>query len=124
MTAVKRDPTFDALIELDGETFVIDPAGEHWVKFEVKRVPATPERPHGLKYSLTLHDAAGHRVVGFDNAHPVKAGSGPGATMPVAHDHRHRLKSVGPYEYKGAADLLADFWTEVDAALKQLGVKI
>jgi hypothetical protein len=123
VTAAKRDPAFDALLDVDGETFVIDPAGKHWVKFTVKRVPVTPERPHGLKYSLTLHNEAGDRVVGFDNAHAVKGGSGPGAVTPAAHDHRHRLKSVRPYEYKGPADLLEDFWREVDAMLKMLGVK-
>jgi len=34
---------------------VIDPDGGYRVKFEVKRVVATKERPHGLDYSMTLH---------------------------------------------------------------------
>jgi hypothetical protein len=33
---------------------VIDPVGNHWVKFVVKRVEPSNERPHGLSYSLTL----------------------------------------------------------------------
>ncbi len=37
-------------------------------------------------------------------------------------DHRHRLKTIRPYEYQDAATLLADFWAEVDAVLKQRGV--
>ena len=123
MTSGKRDPSFDTLLDLDGEMFVIDPVGKHWVKFEVKQVAPTPERPHGLKYSLTLHNDAGERLVGFDNAHAVKAGIGPGAKAPVAHDHRHRLKTVHPYEYKTPADLLVDFWRDVDAMLAQIGVK-
>ena len=123
MKGARRNPAFDTLLDLDGETFVIDPSGKHWVKFEVKQVTVTPQRPHGLKYSLTLHNEAGDRLVGFDNAHAVKAGSGPGAVTPVAHDHRHRLKTVKPYEYKNPGDLLEDFWREVETMLKQVGVK-
>jgi hypothetical protein len=66
-----RDPCLDALLDLDGEVFILEGKGRYWVKFEVKRVEASPERPHGLGYSLTLHDDAGDRLVGFDNAHAV-----------------------------------------------------
>ncbi len=123
MTSPGRYRAFDALLDLDGETFVIDAAGKHWVKFEVKQVIVAAERPHGLKYSLTLHNEAGTRLVGFDNAHAIKAGSGRRTAIEAPHDHRHRLKTVLPYDYKGPADLLEDFWREVDAMLKQLGVK-
>jgi hypothetical protein len=47
------------------------------VKFVVKRVDTTPEQPHGLRYSLTLHAGSGERLVGFDNAHPVQPTAGP-----------------------------------------------
>jgi hypothetical protein len=40
----------------------------------------------------------------------------------VAHDHWHRLRAITPYEYRDAATLLADFWSEVDAMLKRRGV--
>jgi hypothetical protein len=53
------DHSLDTLLEFDGQVFVIDPKGEHWVKFQVRRFEVTPDRPHGLKYSLTLHDAKG-----------------------------------------------------------------
>ena len=46
---VDHDPSFDTLLYLDGNVFVIDPSGGHWVKFEVKRVDVTAERPHGLR---------------------------------------------------------------------------
>ena len=72
-----RDPSLDTLLDLDGVSYIID--GPFWVKFEVQRVPVTPEKPHGLGYSLTLHDGAGKRILGFDNAHPIREGSGPGA---------------------------------------------
>jgi predicted transcriptional regulator len=91
-----HDSSLDALLPLDGEVFVIDPSGNHWVKFEVKRVASSPERPHGLRYSLTLHDGKGERLVGFDNAHPMTSGSGPGAKQAAAFDHKHRLRTIRP----------------------------
>jgi hypothetical protein len=103
---------------------VIDPSGGYWVKFEVKQAAATPERPHGLRYSFTLHAANGERLVGFDNAHGVMSGAGPGAKMPETFDHRHRHRSIKPYEYQDAASLIADFWNEVEAVLAERGVKL
>jgi hypothetical protein len=37
-------------------------------------------------------------------------------------DHRHRLRTIRAYEYRDAATLLADFWTTVDAVLRERGV--
>jgi len=43
-------------------------------------------------------------------------------------DHRHtpanpgRRRTIGAYEYQDAATLLADFWTTVDAVLRERGV--
>jgi hypothetical protein len=111
------DPVLDTLLDLDGLMFVVDPEGGHWVRFVVNQVPATPEKPHGLDYSLTLHGRNGERLVGFDNAHAIgrqKRGR--------PQDHRHRIRTVKPYEYRDAAALLADFWAEVDAVLKERGV--
>ena len=105
------DPTLDALLDLDGQVLVVDPEGGHWVRFVVTRVPASPEKPHGL------HGPDGERLVGFDNAHPVarqKRGE--------PQDHRHRLRTIRPYEYQDAATLLGDFWTMVDAVLRERGV--
>lgn len=117
-----RDPSLDALLDLDGQLFVVDPEGRYWVRFVVRRVPATKDRPHGLAYSLTLHGPRGERLVGFDNAHPVRATAGPAGKRGRARDHRHRLKTVRAYEYRDAATLLADFWCEVEAVLKERGV--
>jgi hypothetical protein len=108
------DPSLDDLLLLDGYVLVVDPDGGYWVKFVVTRVPASSGKPHGLDYSLTLHDAKGNRLIGFDNAHPAKAGA--------AFDHQHAAKSVKPYQYRSAAGLLADFWGAVDRELKKRGV--
>jgi hypothetical protein len=49
-----RDSGLDTLLELDRQVLVVDPEGGHWVRFVVTRVPVTPDKPHGLDYSLTL----------------------------------------------------------------------
>ena len=113
----RRDLTLDALLDLDGQVLVVDPNGGHWVRFVVTRVPTSPEKPHGLDYSLTLHGPDGERLVGFDNAHPVGR-----QTRGALQDHRHRLGVVAPYDYQDAASLLVDFWTAVDTMLRIRGV--
>src|SRR5437879_3089353 len=74
-------------------------------------------RPHGIDYSLALHGPDGERLVGFDNAHPVAT-----QKRGEPQDHRHRLRTIRAYEYRDAATLLADFWTTVDAVLRERGV--
>ena len=112
-----RDLALDVLLDLDGQVLVVDPAGGHWVSFVVNKVPVSLEKPHGLDYSLTLHDGDGERLAGFDNAHPIarqKRGD--------PQDHRHGLRTIKPYDYTDAATLLADFWIVVDSVLREKGV--
>ena len=113
-----RDPGLDTLLDLHGQTLFVDEAG-HWVKFVVHRTDMTAERPHGLSYSLTLHAPDGDRLVGFDNAHPVRRRRGPERRRRRERDHRHRLRTIRPYEYRDAATLLEDFRNEVDGVLKE-----
>lgn len=113
---MRRDPSLDTLLELNGQVLVIDDAG-CWVKFVVHQVPTSTAKPHGLDYSLTLHGTDGTRWVGFDNAHAVD-----GLPRGAGHDHRHRMRSVRPYEYRDAATLLAAFWHEVESVMREQGV--
>lgn len=122
MSATDRDPAFDVLLNLDGQIFYIGDRG-HRVQFEVTESVAMAERPHGLRYSLTVHGPRGERIAGFDNAHAVPATKGPGGRR-ATYDHRHRFKTVRPYDYTDAAALLEDFWTLAEAVLKEEGVKI
>ena len=119
MTVPDRDPGLDTLLDLHGQTLFVDDTG-HWVKFIVVRTEVTSRRPHGLSYSLTLHAPDGSRLVGFDNAHPVRERRGPRVARGES-DHRHRLRTVRPYEYRDAATLLEDFWKEVDEVLRERG---
>lgn len=112
-----HDPTLDVLLDLDGQVLVVDPEGGYWVRFVATRVPVSPEKPHGIDYSLTLHGRDGERLAGFDNAHPMKP-----QKRGRLQDHRHRLRTTKVYEYRDAATLLGDFWKMVDAVLRERGV--
>jgi hypothetical protein len=54
------------LLDLNGITYHM--SGGYWVKFDVWMVEPTREVPHGIRYSLTLHDRNNLRIVGYDNA--------------------------------------------------------
>ncbi|MGE4373742.1 MAG: hypothetical protein AB7E29_12770 [Xanthobacter sp.] len=77
----ERDPSLDTLLDLDGQVLVVDPEGGHWVKFVVTRVPASPEKPHGLDYSLTLHGPSGLRANGWSaSIMPIRSAEAGGAS--------------------------------------------
>ena len=65
-----RDPGIETLLDLHNQ--VIDQDSRYWLKIEAWQIDPTPEVPHGIRYSLTLHEPYGKRVLGFDNAHAVK----------------------------------------------------
>jgi hypothetical protein len=95
------------------------------VKFEIKRVPPTPERPHGLRYSLTLHDPQSRRLIGFDNAHAVPAALARFRKRPSHFDHWHRHgREVRPYRFESVEQLLTDFESEVIRMLRDRGIDL
>jgi len=113
----------DYLLGLDGNIEVQNDDG-YWVKMEVSRVAVTVERPHGIKYSLTLHAPDNTRLIGFDNAHGVKPGGShfkhAGKKYPYDHQHRHVKDDGVLYEFDTAYQLLSDFYAEVDRVLKEV----
>jgi ribosomal protein S18 len=76
-----------------------------------------------MDYSITLHDGKGRRILGFDNAHAISEGSGPGAKTRIEYDHTHKGERVRFYNYKDAVTLLTDFWTEADKILNERNTK-
>jgi hypothetical protein len=99
------------LISLDGQEFRL--TSGYTVKFEAQIVTATQHRPQGLKYSLTLHDLVNRRIYGMDNAHGVR--------RQTEYDHRHIYgrRKIVRYIYRGPAELLADFYREVERILNE-----
>lgn len=110
-----KDHGLANLLDLNGETFELDKG--YWTKFEVRRVEPTTEMPHGIRYSLTLHDRHGKRLLGFDNAHPVPRVRRYGFRM-VEWDHRHDEELVTAYRFTESGKLLEDFWIAVNRLLE------
>ena len=84
----------------------------------------TSARPHGLRYSFTLHDPEGRRILGFDNAHSVAPKRSRFRKPDVEHDHWHRTADDEgrPYRFTTVDQLLTDFEAEVMRVLKRLGI--
>jgi hypothetical protein len=120
--AISDEHTLEFLLGFDGRIHYLEEG--YWLKFEVKRTEATPERPHGLRYSFTLHDPNGNRLVGFDNAHSVPPRGSRFRKPDAEHDHWHRAGNDKgrPYAFTTAEQLLADFETEVERVLAERGV--
>ncbi len=113
-----HDTGLETLLSLNGETFPMD--NDYWVKFEVKRVEVNEKTPHGMRYSLTLHDRNNNRVFGIDNAHGFKPIRKRYGAKKVAWDHQHKQERVLAYEFESPAMLLTYFWKEVDKILARL----
>lgn len=111
------------LLGLDGKIEVQNDAG-YWVKMEVSSVDVTAERPHGIRYSLTMHAPDNTRLIGFDNAHSVRPADShfkhAGKRFPYDHRHRHALDEGVLYEFDTAYQLVSDFYAEVDRVLKEV----
>ena len=107
----------ESLLELDGEIFPMD--NGFWTKIEVKTVKPNKQIPHGIKYSLTLHDRYNARILGYDNAHAVKPKKKKFGAKRTAWDHKHENKTVTPYEFESPGQLLEDFWEDVNHILSE-----
>lgn len=119
----KEDNGIEHLLELNGIRYVIEEYLGLWVKFEVRLTEPNEERPHGIKYSLSLHDRFNKRILGFDNAHAIGCTGKVKVTAKSVYDHWHRdeFDNGRAYDYQNAGKLLEDFWKEVDKVIKKLG---
>src|SRR5215208_4456673 len=82
----------EELLSLDGFEFQF--AEGYLVRIAAQLVESTSTRPHGIKYSLTLHDPPGARIYGLDNAHSIR--------RRAEFDHRHVYgrRRIVPYVYR------------------------
>jgi hypothetical protein len=97
---------------------VIDERLGLWVKFEATRTSLSA-RKNEVRYSLSLHDGYGHRILGFDNAHAIEYGAKRMVAPKRTFDHWHYDENdTGRlYDYKNAGKLMEDFWVGVDKRL-------
>lgn len=109
------------LIDLHDQ--IIDQGNGYWIKIEAWRVEPNAFIPHGIRYSLTLHEPYGKRILGYDNAHAVKPPKKfkfAGIRLPYDHKHRHVSDKGLPYAFEDAYQLLSDFFKEVDQVLQEI----
>jgi hypothetical protein len=113
------DQTLPYLLDFDGEEIIYD--GGYVARFKVKRIAPTPERPHGISYSLTFHAANGRRLLGYDNSHEVLHRGGRFVRRKAAFDHWHRDETDEgrPYRFVTAEQLITDFFDEIGRILKE-----
>ena len=117
----KEDTGIATLIDLHDQ--IIDQGNGYWIKIEAWRVEPSAFVPHGIRYSLTLHEPYGKRILGYDNAHAVKPPKKfkfAGMRLPYDHKHRHVSDKGVPYSFADAHQLLIDFFQEVDQVLQEI----
>lgn len=122
MSGGQSDHALEFLLAFDGRLHHLKEG--YWIKFKIKRVGVSTQRPHGLSYSFTLHAPDGARLVGFDNAHGIPPLGSRFKKRASTRDHWHRTEGgVGrPYRFKDAETLLCDFFDEVERVLGERGV--
>jgi len=118
---MKDDTTLENLLDLDGIKMVIDEKLGLWVKFEAS-VTSLSIRSNGIRYSLSLHDQYGRRIIGFDNAHEIEYGAKRMVAPKRTFDHWHfnEHDEGRPYHYVNTGKLMEDFWLEVEKRLTLL----
>lgn len=113
------DPTLDVLLDFNGA--ILEQENGYKIKIEARLVDASDAIPHGVRYSLTLHDLYGKRVIGYDNAHAIKLPKKyqhAGRHLTFDHKHRHIADQGVPYAFTTVQQLLNDFFADVDRILE------
>lgn len=118
---MRRDFGLETLLDLNGQ--IIDQGGGYWIKIDAWAVEPSVSIPHGIRYSLSLHEPSGLRVLGYDNAHQIRPpGKFKFAGKRRAFDHVHQpgREEAQHYEFQTAAQLLSDFFKDADKILARL----
>lgn len=109
----------DVLLSMHGEQVHRDDG--YWWKIEAWLVPPSQERPHGIRYNLTLHNNYNKRVFGHDNAHGIRSSKGKkfsGKRYEYDHFHKSALDKGTPYEFLDCYTLLQNFFEGIDDTIK------
>ncbi len=114
-----QDKGLDYLLELHGQTVYREDS--YWWKIEAWKVQASKFIPHGIRYSLTLHDKHNTRVFGMDNAHAIKPPKKGKYSGRLVYDHIHRNPGDKghPYNFVSAAQLIGDFFEKIDEVIAE-----
>jgi hypothetical protein len=89
----------ELLLAYDGRIHYL--VSGNFLKFDVRVVEKSEQVPHGIAYSLTLHDPDGTRILGFDNAHAVPHPAGDSSSP-----RWRRITGIEPGATMGALTIL------------------
>lgn len=114
---------FKSLVDAyDGYTFWFEQGYSATFRFWLADAPNEGQHPY--RYELVLHGPQNDRMMGYDNAHPVKWKSGMFRHRSENPDHYHRTGSDPgrPYEFVSITQVLKDFFNKTESTLENLGI--
>lgn len=117
---------FDTLVEsYDGYTYWFE-LGYHATFRFWRSGSQSGSAPHPFRYELVLHEPSGVRMMGFDNAHPIRWKSGKFNQRSNYADHWHRDRSDKgrPYTFVSMPQLLEDFFQQIEKSLNTVNVAL
>jgi|SRR6185437_1734223 len=112
------------LLDMNGG-FPLAKDGVIYTKFDAKEVVPSIHIPHGISYSLTLHDrelgitADSSRIFGLDNAHGGKFTKNKYISRKIEWDHVHKFDRIYDYTFVDCEQLLNYYWENVRSILSR-----
>jgi len=107
------DEAMERLLAYNGRRWWLTNGWSIW--FRIWTILPSEGKPYGIRYSLTLHDVDGSRILAYDNAHSIP--------RQTEHDHRHAFRNIGrraPYQFIDGDTLISDF---IDAVCRACDVE-
>ena len=122
MKKEETDHALEFLLAFDGRVHWLEQG--YRIRFEIRRIEASPPRPHGLSYSFTLRPEGRPRPGLRQCAWRPAQGRQPSWEEAGGRDHWHRGEGDEgrPYKFESADKLLADFFSEVRRILTERGI--
>lgn len=117
---MRRDTGLDTLLEMNEYKFVYP--SKYWWKIEARLIVPDERRPHGIRYTFTLHDPKGTRIFGMDNKHvPKNRRKGyHGQIIEFDHVHKDKDDEGTAYAFTNAATLMTDFLNRVKEIIDEI----
>ena len=115
-----RNTDLDTLLALNNTEYHEE--NGYWYKIEARKVAVTTERPHGIRYSLTLHDNHNQRIFGIDNAHAPPKQKKKYSAQVIEYDHLHNDKNDKgtAYHFESADNLISYFFKRINKILNEI----
>jgi len=106
---MKHDHGLDTLLSMDGVKRIYP--NKYWWMIKAYQIERSKERPHGIRYTFTLHDNHNRRIFGMDNKHvpPNRCKGYHGRIVEFDHTHEDAEDEGTAYAFINAETLMTDF---------------